>query len=297
VNILGHLTLMLAGSLAVLSACNQGGTVEHVAGSAPKGADAVGSSSAGLKSAGMSAMPGNGKVDVVVVVAMKSASAQLPAKITGAITDFVHDLATDVGAGLKISLVATGAAAILKSPDAALAAGNGKGIDLQLSGGNALLGALAAGCETKKSLLQDPKGAKSPPSLCGESLLSVEGNTAETLGQTQFTDVTSLRGSLVGFLRPGTARAYVVITDDDAQFMDGEVLAKIVKAQNGGMAAAVYALAPDKDGANGDCPASSKAVKTYGDVTHDTGGALYSYCDADLSNSVHAIVASIVKLK
>ena len=290
--------------ILVACSCKQGGTEvrKEVPGAKPVTAPSVGGAQAidcnGVNAAKpecVNAKPG--LMDVVVLVATNSVDPKQQAKLTSAIADLTKDLATGVGSGLRVSLIAKGAPGILQNPEGGLTPSNGKGVDYPLKPSDTLIAALIAGCPKANSTFPDVKVTQKPPTICGESLISVDGNTLDKLGQAQLAGLSSISESLVPFLRVGVTRVYVVLTDDDAQYMNGEVLTKIVQAQNGGKKSMLFALAPTSNGATGDCPATAKASEVYPDVTHDTGGNLFSFCDKQWENSLHAIVAAVVKMK
>lgn len=228
-----------------------------------------------------------GALDVVIVSAIGDENPERAASQQKFFQDLLAAVALKIGA-------TDGRLALLASPTASISnvsvTVEGIGIDptrvkqiaFEAAPRDALLAPIVAGCDAAASDLESSHQAGNVK-VCGQTVPIPPH--AWTWG------ADDLKGQLLGFLRPGARRVYVVVASSEAAVINGSEFLAITSLQNGGIAAKLHAVVPN--GAPGSCNDRNLTATNLQAVAQQSGGTVLSFCEADWTPFVQALAGAL----
>lgn len=226
--------------------------------------------------------------DIVIVNAIGSENPSMTAQQKSAFTLLLSSVFKKFsGQNFKVALIASPNAASsevtasFNSSDG-YNASNSIQIAFELESKDAFMGSLVAGCDASSSNL-DSSHASGSIKICGETV-SIPAH-AWTWG------VEDLKGRLVGFLRPGSARTYVIFTSKGIDLVPAQQFLSIANKQNNAKAVRVLGVSPQSTSTP--CNSQNLRAATLEAAISSSFGKSYPYCQVDWTSLVTQIIKDL----
>ena len=233
-----------------------------------------------------------GSVDMVWLIDTSGSMREEAAQVQSNFSKFASTLSSR--SGTQFALIARkggGGSSILGGTigvDLGSSSSDRMQIDASVGSTNALAFAAAAVCPSSSTAASasgttaDPF-AVSGPTICGQSIYSVEGTSA----------VLGSAGALTGFFRPEAKPVFVIVTDDNARGVTDQNFVSMVQPHFGGKSPTVYAFSGRVSRPG--CMVAKQGT-AYEALAAATGGAVFDICDSDWSPNFSKLGDAVLEL-